>query len=88
MTNGQLSLENSAKMLAQTVSKLIDDMGSEKDNDIRSYSRLAQWPVFKNLRMNIANFAHTKIALEWDDLCRFAPLNPPEMGQCECEMLL
>jgi len=41
MTNGQLSLENSATMLAQTMIKLIKDMEIEKDNDIKAYSRLA-----------------------------------------------
>jgi len=77
MTNGQLSLENSAIMLTQTITKLITDMEIERDNDIKAYSRLAQSPAFKNLRMNIINFALTKVALEWDDLCRIAPLNPP-----------
>ena len=88
MTNGQLSLENSATALAQTVIKLIEDMDSAKDNDIKAYSRLAQAAAFKHLRMNITNFALTKIALQWDELCRMAPENPPEMGACECEMLL
>ena len=88
MTNGQLSLENCAKTLAQTVNKLIRDMKSEKDNDLRAYSRLAQAPPFRLLRMSVTNLALTKIALEWDDLCRSAPLQPPEIRQCECSLLL
>jgi hypothetical protein len=88
MTNGQLSLENSAKMLAQTVNKLIRDMESEKDNEITSYPRLAQQPAFRYLRMSVTKLALTKIALEWDDLCLSAPQQPPEIRQCECPLLL
>ena len=75
-------------MLIQTVNRLINDMKVEKDNDLKVYSRLAQAPTFKNLRMTITNFALTKVALEWDDLCRLAPSDSPEIGQCECEILL
>jgi len=38
--------------------------------------------------MNITNFALTKVALEWDNLCRTAHSNPPKMGACDCAMLL
>ena len=87
MTNGQLSLENSVIALTQTVLRLISDMESDKESDIRSYSRLAQAAAFKHLRLNITNFALTKIALEWDDLCRIAPTAIPE-SVCQCEILL
>src|SRR5882757_1096707 len=75
-------------MLAQTVIRLIKDIENEKENDIKSYSRLAQAPTFKNLRMTIANFALIKVPLEWDDLCRIAPSNLYELGNCECPLLL
>ena len=39
-------------------------MEAEKDNDMKAYSRLAQAPPFKLLRMSITNLALTKIALE------------------------
>ena len=88
MTNGQLSLENSAIMLAKTVNQLIQDVETSHENDIKSYPRLAQSQTFKNLRLSITSFALTKIALEWDLLCRIAPQNPPRWGRCECELLL
>jgi hypothetical protein len=89
MTNGQLSLEASATMLARTVTKLIEDMETERDNDLKGYSRLAQAPTFRYLRMNITNWAITAIALEWDDLCRLmANSESLQMGACECSMLL
>ena len=88
MTNGQLSLENSAKMLAQTVIRLIRDMEQERDDDLKAYFRRAQSSAFKNLRMNITNFALTRIALEWDNLCLLAPSEPLEMSECTCSILL
>jgi hypothetical protein len=88
MTNGQLSLEESARTLIRTVIKGINDMKTERDNELRTYSRLAQSPVFRELRMNIPNYALTKVALAYDNLCKTAPQNPPEMGDCECVLLL
>ena len=41
MTNGQLSLENSARNLAQTVAKIIQDIEADKDTEVTKYSRLA-----------------------------------------------
>ena len=70
MTNGQLSLQNSVTTLAGTVTKLINDIEAQRESDLKAYSRLAQAPAFQHLRMNITNFALTKIALEWDDLTR------------------
>ena len=64
ITNGQLSLENSAKALTDTVLKVINDVEASKDNDLKAYTRLAQSVAFTYLRMNITNSALTKVALE------------------------
>ena len=57
MTNGQLSLKYFAIMLAQIVNRIIKDIESKKENDILFYSRLAQAPVFRDLRIAIVNKA-------------------------------
>lgn len=88
MMNRQLSLEESARTLVRTVVKVVDDMKAEKDNELKKFSRLAQVNIFRDLRMNIPNYALTKVAIEYDNLCRLAPQYPPEMGDCECEILL
>lgn len=41
MTNGQLSLENSATLLARTMTKLIEDIETQRDDDRKAYSRQA-----------------------------------------------
>lgn len=91
MTNGQLSLENSATALARTITRLIEDMDTERDNELKAYTRLAQAAAFSHLRMNITNFALIKIALEWDDLYRLmdAAVAPetPQIGNCDCSIL-
>ena len=63
-------------------------MEAEKDKEMTTYTRLAQAPQFINLRFSITNYALTKIALEWDKLCQLAPQNSPQMGECECQLLL
>ena len=88
MTNGQLSLEHSAIMLAQTVNRIIKDIESEKENDLLFYSRLAQAPAFRDLRMAIANKALGMIAQEWDSLYQMAPKSLQDLGLCECSLLL
>ena len=62
-------------------------MDTKKKNDIKAYSRLTQSPAFKNLRITIINHALTKFTLEWDDLCRLTPLNPPKIGDYYYEIL-
>jgi hypothetical protein len=91
MTNGQLSLENSAIMLIRTLDRIVDDLETQRENELKGYSRLAQATTFALLRMNITNYALTKIALEWDDLVRSMAIpssQPPEMGNCACPLLV
>ena len=91
MTNGQLSLENSAIMLIRTLDRIVDDLETQRENELKGYSRLAQATTFALLRMNITNYALTKIALEWDDLVRSMAIpssQPPEIGDCACPLLV
>ena len=68
ITNAQLSLEESAKRLAQKVHSIIKDIEADETVSYRAYSRLTQTNTFKSLRMKVTNSALKMIEIEWLEL--------------------
>jgi hypothetical protein len=86
--NGQLPLETAATRLCQRVNTAIVEMKTAEDNSMRRYPRVAEDPLFINLRFRVTEFALTKVALEYSELARAMNETDADLGPCNCEVLL
>jgi hypothetical protein len=91
LTNAQLSLEESVKRLMMKINSVIKDIDQDEVSSAASYSRLAQSPPFRLLRLNVSKYAITHLEREWaalDAQIRGGQdvIIPP--NGCECEILL
>jgi MULE transposase domain len=91
MTNGQLSLEQSAKRLASTVISLLKALDLDEDSSERDRPRRLQRDkaAFRFLFDEISLFALNKLADEWELVKRIAA-NLDDIGNelCQCQLLL
>lgn len=56
---------------------------------MRRYPRIAEDPLFINLRFRVTEFALTKVALEYSEMVRAInnPTTDEDLGHCECSIL-
>ena len=91
MTNGQLSLEQSAKRLVSTVISLLKALDLDEDSSERDRPRRLQRDkaAFRFLFDEISLFALNKLADEWELVKRIAA-NLDDIGNelCQCQLLL
>lgn len=91
MTNGQLSLEQSAKRLADTVLSILKTLDLDEDSSERDRPRRLQRDraAFRFLFDQISLFALNKLADEWEPVKKIAT-NQEDLGMkpCHCELLL
>lgn len=91
LVNAQLSLEDSVKRLMMKVNSIVKDIDQDEANSAASYSRLAQTPAFRLLRMKISKYAISRLEGEWTALNAQIKGGQdvilPSNG-CDCEILL
>jgi hypothetical protein len=70
ITNGQLSIEQSAKRLAKKVLSILKEISTDEDLPLRKYPRAAQLRgvAFEHLRAQVSNEAITLLEKEWQEL--------------------
>jgi hypothetical protein len=91
ITNGQLSIEDSAKRLISKTLSILKDMAVDEDISIRKYTRTAQLAfdgvAFQLLRNQVSIKAMKLLEIEWkaleDDVAAGQPL-----GDRHCQILL
>jgi len=91
LTNAQLSREDSVKRLMMKIDSVIKDIDEDEASSTASYSRLAQTPPFRLLRMKVSKYAVKRLEYEWAELDNQIKggfdVIQPENG-CDCEVLL
>jgi hypothetical protein len=91
ITNGQLSIEESAKRLIRKTLSILKDMATDEDLSIRKYTRTAQLinegVAFQLLRNQVTIQAMKLLEAEWKALEVDIAANRP-LGDCHCQILL
>jgi hypothetical protein len=91
MTNGQLSLEQSAKRLAKTTLSILRALDLDKDSSERDRPRQLQRDkaAFRFLFDEISLFTLNKLVDKWELVKRMAAnLENLDNEQCQCQLLL
>jgi len=84
VTNGQLSLKDSATRISDTVLSIITDIDVDEGPSSIKYHRLGQSQIFQQLVTKVTRFALIKIEEEWHRLQRLLVSNPnQDLGDCE-----
>jgi len=87
ITNGQLSIEESAKRLISKTLSILKDMAIDEDLSIRKYTRTAQLIneglAFQLLRNQVTIQAMRLLEAEWKALEADIAINRP-LGDCHC----
>ena len=87
ITNGQLSLEQSAQRLCSRVKSIIKDLALDEQESMRKYPRLAQIRPFEQLRYNISIYTIKLLKKEWFNLQQLLNADIP-LGDCYYKILL
>jgi hypothetical protein len=91
ITNGQLSIEESAKRLISKTLSILKDMATDEDLSIRKYTRTVQLinegVAFQLLRNQVTIQAMKLLEAEWKALEADIAANRP-LGDCHCQILL
>ena len=91
ITNGQLSIEESAKRLISKTLSILKDMATDEDLSIRKYTRTAQLVTdgvaFQLLRNQVTIKAMKLLEAEWITLEADIAADQP-LGDCHCQILL
>jgi hypothetical protein len=104
ITNGQLTVEQSAKRLASKLLSILKDIDTDEDPSGNKYPRLAQLhgDAFRLLRSQVTQYAITKLEKEWYELEQAVSANEQlgkyldasgctanvTIGDCKCSILL
>lgn len=91
LVNAQLSLEDSVKRLMIKINSVIKDIDQDEANSVASYSRLAQAPPFRQIRLQVSKFAVIRLEREWtalDEQLRAGQDVISPSNDCECAILL
>lgn len=87
ISNGQLSLEQSANRLCTKIKSIIKDLAVDEQESMRKYPRLTQTRPFESLRYTISLYAMRMLEKEWLSL-QEAVSSGASLGDCHCEILL
>ena len=63
-----MSLEESVKRLILKINSVVKDIDQDEVSSSTSYSRLTQGPSFAQLRLQVSNYAITRVEREWTAL--------------------
>jgi hypothetical protein len=86
--NGQLPLEIAVTRLCQHLKSIRKDIAILEEESKRRYPRITEGSTFIDLRFKITHFALEKVGHEWAILSSLMSQLSPNLGPCECEILL
>jgi hypothetical protein len=88
ITNGQLSVEQSAKRLAKKTLSILKEISTDEDLPLRKYPRAAQLHgvAFEHLRAQVSNEAITLLEKEWQELSRAMSVGD-DLGEYEISQI-
>jgi len=89
LTNGQLTIEQSAKRLAKKMLSILKEMSIDEDMSLRKYPRVTQLHgvAFQRLREKVSNKAIELLEKEWQRLLR-ATVTDDDLGEYRISFIL
>ena len=88
ITNGQLSLEESANRLCKKVLSILKQLSMDEDKARVDVQRTLDAVAFRNLIGNVSLYALKKLQIEWTALAEALKAPNTDLGPCKCELLI